>query len=213
MENHHPFSGAVAFLDRAHVDTDQIIPRKFLKLLGRSRFGEFLFHEHRYLDNGELNPDFPLNHPRYAGAAILVAKENFGCGSSREHAVWALSDYGFRAIIAPSFADIFKKNCLNNRVLPVELDPQIVDELFERAESAAPYIVEVDLENQRITGADGFTVHFNVDPFYKRRFLAGLDEIAASLEKAEAIEVYEMTHQAPWQANVPCRREEIEGCR
>jgi 3-isopropylmalate/(R)-2-methylmalate dehydratase small subunit len=213
MENHYPFTGTVALLDRADVDTDQIIPRKFLKLLGRSRFGEFLFHEHRYLDNGELNPDFPLNHPRYSGASILVARENFGCGSSREHAVWALSDYGFRAIIAPSFGDIFKNNCLNNRVLPVELEPQIVDELFQRAGSTDRYTVEVDLENQRINGSDGFTTVFQVNPFYKGRLLAGLDGIAATLEKSEAIGAYETIHQAPWQAFAPCRREEIEGSR
>jgi 3-isopropylmalate/(R)-2-methylmalate dehydratase small subunit len=213
MEKHYPFSGGVAPLDRANVDTDQIFPRKFLKLLERSRLGEFLFHEHRYLDNGELNPDFPLNHPRYSGAAILVARENFGCGSSREHAVWALTDFGFRAIIAPSFADIFKKNCLNNRVLPVELEPHIVDELFQRAESADGYVIEVDLENQQITASDGFKCHFNVDPFYKRRLLAGLDEIAVTLDNEAAIDAYEMTHQATWQACVPCLQEEIERSR
>lgn len=210
MEKHYPFCGAIAPLDRSNVDTDQIIPRKFLKLLGRSQFGEFLFHEHRYLDNGDLNPDFILNHPRYSEAAILVARENFGCGSSREHAVWALLDYGFRALIAPSFGDIFKKNCLNNRVLPVELEHHVVDKLFQRVEATDGYVIEIDLENQKLTGSDGFTCHFDVDPVYKRRLLAGLDEITATLAQQAAIEAYEMTHKAPWEASVPCLREEIE---
>ena len=165
-------TGLVMPLDRANVDTDFIIPKQFLKSIKRSGFGVNLFDEHRYLDKGEpdsdnskrpLNPDFVLNQPRYQGASVLLARENFGCGSSREHAPWALDDYGFRVVIAPSFADIFFNNCFKNGILPIVLDRKIVEELFEEVNAADGYTLKVDLPAQSITRPDGSVIHFDVD--------------------------------------------------
>lgn len=201
--------GLVAPLDRANVDTDAIIPKQFLKSIKRSGFGPNAFDEWRYLDHGEpgmdnskrpLNPDFVLNQPRYQGASILLARENFGCGSSREHAPWALLDYGFRAIIAPSFADIFYNNCFKNGILPVVLDAGIVDTLFTAVEVQAGYKLIVDLESQKVFTPDGQSYGFEVDPFRKHCLLNGLDDIGLTLEKAAAIDSFEKTNATsrPW---------------
>ncbi|CAL1240707.1 3-isopropylmalate dehydratase small subunit [Candidatus Methylocalor cossyra] len=194
-------------LDRANVDTDAIIPKQFLKSIRRSGFGPYLFDEWRYLDRGEpdmdcaqrpLNPDFVLNQPAYRDAQILLTRENFGCGSSREHAAWALADYGFRVIIAPSFADIFYNNCFNNGLLPVVLDPDRVNGLFRRA--TPEFQLTVDLEAQRVTEPDGTSHAFAIEPSRKQRLLEGLDDIALTLRQAEAIRAYEARRreQAPW---------------
>jgi len=194
-------------LDRANVDTDAIIPKQFLKSIRRAGFGPYLFDEWRYLDRGEpemdcsqrpLNPDFVLNHPRYKGAQILLARENFGCGSSREHAPWALDDYGFRAIIAPSFADIFFNNCFKNGLLPIVLDASIVDNLFR---SAVPGVdLTINLAQQTVTTPDGNQIPFQIDPSRKHRLLHGLDDIGLTLQCADAIRAYEQRRrrEVPW---------------
>lgn len=195
-------------LDRANVDTDAIIPKQFLKSIRRSGFGVYLFDEWRYLDRGEpdmdctnrpLNPDFVLNQPRYAGAQILLARENFGCGSSREHAPWALEDYGFRVIIAPSFADIFYNNCFKNGILPIVLEGSIVDRLFREA-AGIGYQLTVDLPEQTITTKYGETLGFEVDASRKYRLLHGLDDIGLTLQHASEIRAYEARRReaAPW---------------
>ncbi len=210
MEQFVTFTGKVAALDLPNVDTDQIIPKQFLKLVARSGFGKFLFFNQRYLENGDPNPDFLLNLPRYLGATILVARENFGCGSSREHAPWALGDYGFKVLIAPSFADIFRNNCYKNGLLPVQLKEDLVDELFRRIESSEDYDITVDLENQTLTGSDGWSCSFDVDSFHKRCLMEGLDEISLTLEQHEqAITAYESAHREPWQ--IPQTTPDMEG--
>ncbi len=204
--------GLVAPLDRANVDTDAIIPKQFLKSIKRSGFGPNLFDEWRYLDHGEpgqdcsrrpLNPDFVLNQPRYRGAQILLARENFGCGSSREHAPWALEDYGFHVIIAPSFADIFFNNCFKNGLLPLTLDAAIVDGLFKAVEANPGYRLKVDLEQQRITTPDGKTYSFEVDAHRKHCLLNGLDDIGLTLQHVDDIKAFEAKHRAaqPWLFN------------
>lgn len=201
--------GLVAPLDRANVDTDAIIPKQFLKSIKRSGFGPNLFDEWRYLDHGEpgmdnsrrpLNRDFVLNQPRYQSAQVLLARENFGCGSSREHAPWALEDYGFHAIIAPSFADIFFNNCFKNGLLPVRLDAHIVDALFKAVEAAPGYRLKIDLEQQRITAPDGAVYPFEVDAHRKHCLLNGLDDIGLTLQHVDDIKAFEMKHRAaqPW---------------
>ena len=201
--------GLVAPLDRANVDTDAIIPKQFLKSIKRSGFGPNLFDEWRYLDHGEpgidnsirpLNPDFVLNQPRYQGAQILLARENFGCGSSREHAPWALEDFGFRAIIAPSFADIFFNNCFKNGLLPIRLAEAQVDELFREVQSSPGYKLVVDLEKQIIRAPDGKEYQFDVEPFRKHCLLNGLDDIGLTLQHTDEIKAYEANHRAtqPW---------------
>lgn len=201
--------GLVAPMDRANVDTDLIIPKQFLKSIKRSGFGPNLFDALRYLDEGQpgmdnskrpLNPDFPLNQPRYQGAEVLLARRNFGCGSSREHAPWALEDYGFRVIIAPSFADIFYNNCFKNGVLPIVLDEAIVDQLFKALEASEGYRLTVDLEAQTVTTPDGESFAFEVDGFRKHCLLNGLDDIGLTLEDADAIRAYEQrrAQEAPW---------------
>lgn len=200
MQKFVTFTGKAAVLDAANVDTDQIIPKQFLKLVERSGFGKFLFYNHRYLENGALNTDFVLNQARFDGASVLVTRENFGCGSSREHAAWALLDYGFKVLMAPSFADIFKNNCFKNGILPIELAPDTVDQWIRRIVPTDGYSITVDLESQSLTGTDGFTCAFDVDPFRKRYLLSGLDEISLTLEEYEgAISAYESAHQEPWQ--------------
>ena len=201
--------GLVAPMDRANVDTDAIIPKQFLKSIERTGFGENLFDEWRYLDHGEpgmdvskrpRNPDFVLNKERYQGAQILLARRNFGCGSSREHAPWALQEYGFRALVAPSFADIFYNNCFKNGLLPVVLDEAEVDELFKQVEAAPGYELTIDLENQQVTTPDGNRYGFDVDAFKKHCLLNGLDEIGLTLEHADDIRAYEdrRRQETPW---------------
>jgi 3-isopropylmalate/(R)-2-methylmalate dehydratase small subunit len=201
--------GLVVPLDRANVDTDAIIPKQFLKSIKRSGFGPNAFDEWRYLDHGEpgmdnskrpLNKDFVLNQPRYQGAQILLARENFGCGSSREHAPWALEDYGFIVIIAPSFADIFFNNCFKNGLLPIRLDADKVDVLFKAVEAKVGYKLKVDLEHQSITAPDGTVYKFEVDAFRKHCLLNGLDDIGLTLQHVDDIKTYEAKHRAaqPW---------------
>lgn len=199
----------MAPLDRANVDTDAIIPKQFLKSIKRSGFGPNLFDAWRYLDQGEpgmdnakrpLNPDFVLNQPHYRGATVLLARENFGCGSSREHAPWALMDYGFQAVIAPSFADIFYNNCLKNGLLPIVLDARIVDRLFAETAAHEGYRLAVDLESQTVSTPDGEAFGFAIDPFRKHCLMNGLDEIGLTLEHADEIRAYEARRrvEAPW---------------
>ncbi len=202
--------GLVAPLDRANVDTDAIIPKQFLKSIKRTGFGPNLFDEWRYLDRGEpgidnsrrpLNPDFALNQPRYKGASILLARKNFGCGSSREHAPWALEDYGFRAIVAPSYADIFYNNCFKNGLLPIVLPEAAVDRLFHEVNAFPGFELIVDLPAQQVVSADGSLVYpFEVDAFRKYCLVNGLDEIGLTLQKADQIRDYEARRLAeqPW---------------
>ncbi|PWB53446.1 MAG: 3-isopropylmalate dehydratase small subunit [Nitrosomonadales bacterium] len=209
MDKFTILDGLVAPLDRANVDTDAIIPKQFLKSIKRSGFGPNLFDEWRYLDHGEpgmdnssrpLNPDFVLNQPRYQGAQILVARENFGCGSSREHAPWALLDYGFRAVIAPSFADIFFNNCFKNGILPIVLDAGEVDQLFREVAAQPGYRLKVDLEAQTATTPNGHVFSFDVDHFRKYCLLHGLDDIGLTLQYADRIKAYEVQRRQsePW---------------
>jgi 3-isopropylmalate/(R)-2-methylmalate dehydratase small subunit len=184
-------SGVVATMNRANVDTDQIIPKQFLKRIERTGFGQFLFYDWRFQDDGTTpNPEFELNQEAVKEASILVARQNFGSGSSREHAVWALDDYGFRSVIAPSFADIFYNNCFKNGVLPIVLPDADIDELFNRAENA-PYQLTVDLENQVVRDEDGFERSFEIDPSRRENMLQGLDDIAQTLLVEEKISAYE----------------------
>jgi 3-isopropylmalate/(R)-2-methylmalate dehydratase small subunit len=184
-------TGLVAPLDRVNVDTDQIVPKQFLKWVTREGYGRVLFYDWRYLEGEKPNPDFVLNSPRYKGASILLARANFGCGSSREHAPWALLDYGFRAVIAPSYADIFYNNCFKNGVLLVTLPDAEVNELFRRAEKNEGYRLTVDLENQTITDAFGLKISFPIDPFRRECLLKGLDDIGLILRRADRIAAYE----------------------
>jgi 3-isopropylmalate/(R)-2-methylmalate dehydratase small subunit len=202
MDKFTTHKGLAVPLDAANVDTDQIMPKQFLKRVERSGFGEFLFYNWRFRKDGSPNPDFVLNHPRYAGASLLLARDNFGGGSSREHAPWALADYGFKAIIAPSFADIFKNNCLAIGLLTVELESDLVEELFQRTQAREGYGLEVDLQGQTITGDDGFSCGFDIEPQRKRRLLEGLDDIGLTLALEADIAEYERTHQEPWRAAV-----------
>ena len=201
--------GRVVPLDRANVDTDAIIPKQFLKSIKRAGFGPNLFDEWRYLDHGEPgmdpaarkpNPEFVLNFPRYAGASVLLARDNFGCGSSREHAPWALEDYGIRAIIAPSYADIFYNNCFKNGILPIVLDAAVVDRLFRECESRDGYQLKVDLEKQTVTTPGGEVLAFDVDGGRQHRLLNGLDDIGLTLLQGDKIKAYEERRrvEAPW---------------
>jgi 3-isopropylmalate/(R)-2-methylmalate dehydratase small subunit len=189
-----PFSrhtGLVATLDRVNVDTDQIIPKQFLKRIERTGFGQFLFYDWRFNPDGSLKPEFELNQPRFQRATILMARANFGCGSSREHAPWALLDYGFRSIIAPSFADIFYNNCFKNGMLPVVLSEQQVEQLFERSAASPGYKLTVDLERQWVTDDDGLRFSFEVDPFRRECLLKGLDDIGLTLQHEDKIREHE----------------------
>jgi 3-isopropylmalate/(R)-2-methylmalate dehydratase small subunit len=185
-------TGLAAPLDRVNVDTDQIIPKQFLKRIERTGFEDFLFYDWRYGPDGQPNPDFELNAPRYQGATVLIAGRNFGCGSSREHAVWALHDYGIRTIVAPSFADIFYNNCLGNGLLPVTLPDEQVEELMGRAASQEGYRLTVDLEGCEVSDANGFRAPFEIDPFARYRLLNGLDDIGLTLQHGDAIRAYEL---------------------
>jgi 3-isopropylmalate/(R)-2-methylmalate dehydratase small subunit len=184
-------TGIVAPLDQANVDTDQIIPKQFLKRIERTGFGQFLFYDWRFDEEGQPRPDFVLNQKRYEGASILLARNNFGCGSSREHAPWALLDYGFRVIIAPSFADIFYNNCFKNGMLPVKLSEETVNELFRRAETKEGYTITVDLERCVVTDEDGFSTSFQVDEYRHHCLINGLDDIDVTLQYEELIARYE----------------------
>jgi 3-isopropylmalate/(R)-2-methylmalate dehydratase small subunit len=184
-------------LDRVNVDTDQIIPKQFLKRIERTGFGEFAFFDWRYHEDGTLDQEFELNAPAYAGAQILVAGRNFGCGSSREHAPWALSEYGFRAIVAPSFADIFRNNCIQNGMLPVVLPEERVQELIRRAQETPGYRLTVDLEEQAVYDEEGFVREaFEIDPFVRKRLLEGLDDIGMTLQEDAAISAFEGSRPA-----------------
>jgi 3-isopropylmalate/(R)-2-methylmalate dehydratase small subunit len=184
-------TGLVVSLDRSNVDTDQIIPKQFLKRIERSGFGQFLFFDWRFLDDGSPNPEFVLNRPEYAGASVLLARRNFGSGSSREHAPWALEDYGFRAILAPSFADIFFNNSFKNGILPIPLDEAVVDDLFARAKKVPGYRLTIDLVEQKITDEHGLSLAFQVDGFRRHCLLNGLDDIGLTLEHEGKILAYE----------------------
>jgi 3-isopropylmalate/(R)-2-methylmalate dehydratase small subunit len=194
----NPFTkhtGLVVSLDRANVDTDQIIPKQFLKRIERTGFGEFLFFDWRYLPDGKANPDFILNKPRYRGASILVAGKNFGCGSSREHAPWALAEYGIRAVIAPSFADIFANNCFKNGMLPVTLPESIVGEIMQRTQENEGYKLTIDLNNQTIVDEIGLSAGFQVSAFQRYCLLEGLDDIGLTLRHEDSIKAYEATRK------------------
>ena len=202
-------TGLVAPMDRSNVDTDMIIPKQFLKSIKRSGFGPNLFDQLRYLDEGQpgqdssqrpLNPDFPLNQARFAGASILLSRANLGCGSSREHAPWALEDYGFRVVIASSFADIFYNNCFKNGVLPIVVDDGQIERWFKRLDAQVGFTLTVDLPNQQVIDADGNSVAFEVNDFRKHCLVNGLDDIGLTLLEADKIKQYELTHaqQHPW---------------
>ena len=213
MEKFTVHQGLVAPMDRVNVDTDAIIPKQFLKSIKRTGFGQNLFDEWRYLDHGEpgmdcsarpVNPEFVLNQPRYAGASILIARENFGCGSSREHAPWALQQYGFRAIIAPTFADIFFNNSFKNGLLLIRLSEKQVDDLFRLVDANPGFSLTIDLENRQIINADfNIKIPFEIDPFRQYCLLNGLDDIGLTLRKSEKIAAFEKQHIAdqPWLAN------------
>lgn len=209
MEKFVTHTGLVAPLDRANVDTDQIIPKQFLKSIKRTGFGPNLFDEWRYLDEGQpgqdnsqrpLNTEFVLNQPRYEGASVLLTRRNFGCGSSREHAPWALQDYGFRTILAPSFADIFFNNCFKNGMLPIVLPEEEIETLFQQVEAQQGYQLTVDLNEQVVVRPDGVKIPFEVDAFRKHCLLNGLDDIGLTLQDADAIRAYESKRQQsePW---------------
>lgn len=194
MQEFSQHSGLVALLDRVNVDTDQMVPKQFCKLLTRAGYGRILFYDWRYLEGEVPNPDFVLNGARYQGASILLTRANFGCGSSREHAAWGVLDYGFRVVIAPSFADIFYNNCFKNGILPVTLPDAEVDELFRRTEQNEGYRLAVNLESVTITDEFGLRLAFTIDPFRKQALLKGLDEIGLTLEHEERIGAFEKAH-------------------
>jgi len=191
MKSFRKHTGLVAPLDRANVDTDQIIPKQFLKRIERTGFGEFLFYDWRYLPGGQLNSSFVLNEPRYQGASILIAGKNFGCGSSREHAPWALAEYGFRVVIASSFADIFANNCFKNGMLPITLPEPDVAEIMSRTQQHVDYELTVDLERQMIEDSQGLSMSFVVGDFQRYCLLEGLDDIALTLLHEDQINKYE----------------------
>lgn len=200
MEKFTKLTGVAAPLPMINVDTDMIIPKQFLKTIKRTGLGKNLFFEMRYDDAGNEVPDFVLNKAAYRDAKILVAGDNFGCGSSREHAPWALLDFGFRCVIAPSFADIFYNNCFKNGILPIRLPQAEVDKLLDDASRGSNAVVTVDLEKQEITGPDGGTIRFEIDPFRKHCLLEGLDDIGLTLQKDDKISSFEekLTREAPW---------------
>lgn len=209
MKKFERFEGVVAPLDRANVDTDLIIPKQFLKSIKRTGFGVNLFDELRYLDEGQpgqdcsqrpLNPDFVLNQPRFKGSEVLLARRNFGCGSSREHAPWALEDFGFKVVIAPSFADIFYNNSFKNGILLITFPEDVIDRLFAEVEANEGYQLDVDLENQRVITPSGEILGFEVDEFRKHCLLEGLDDIGLTLKDEDAIRAFEQKHKAarPW---------------
>ncbi len=193
MEPLRIHQGLVCPIDRTNVDTDQIIPKQFLKRIERSGFGQFLFYNWRFDDDGNPRPDFPLNAPEYKGASILVAGENFGCGSSREHAPWAIQDFGFKVLIAPSYADIFKNNCVKNGILAIQASEEQVQTIMKKAKTEG-YTLTVNLEDQIVSDNDGFTFHFDIAPYPKEMLLNGWDEIGVTLNYEDKIKQYELAH-------------------
>ncbi|MBV8476417.1 MAG: 3-isopropylmalate dehydratase small subunit [Acidobacteria bacterium] len=206
MNRFRTHTGLVAPLDRSNIDTDQIIPKQFLKRIERSGFGQFLFYDWRHGSSGEIEPEFVLNQARYQSTSILVTGKNFGCGSSREHAVWALSDFGFRVVLAPSFADIFANNAAKNGLLTVALSPGQVTELVRRAREGEPYRLTIDLEQQKVSDAQGFSAEFQMDNFVRHCLLEGLDHIGLTLEHEEEIARYEARHPLPSRVRIAFHR-------
>ncbi|GLI09976.1 3-isopropylmalate dehydratase small subunit [Paenibacillus tyrfis] len=196
MEAFKQHTGLVGPVDRVNVDTDAIIPKQFLKRIERSGFGQFLFYEWRFDLNGNTIPEFSLNLPRYQGASVLISRANFGCGSSREHAPWAIQDYGFKVVIAPSFADIFYNNCFKNGILPIKLSEEQVEELFQRTAAKEGYKLTVDLENKKITDDQGLSIDFDLDEHRRQFLLLGLDDIGLTLQHEDKIAAYEAAHKA-----------------
>ncbi|BBI33261.1 3-isopropylmalate dehydratase small subunit [Cohnella abietis] len=196
MEPFVQLNGLVAPVDRVNVDTDAIIPKQFLKRIERSGFGQFLFFEWRWDEQGNVIPEFNLNKPRYQGASVLISRANFGCGSSREHAPWAILDYGFRCIIAPSFADIFYNNCFKNGILPIKLSEEQVEDLFQRTNAKEGYTLKVDLENSVLSDEDGLSISFQIDEHRRQFLLQGLDDIGLTLQHENAITAYEAKRAA-----------------
>jgi len=195
MEAFKQHTGLVGPVDRVNVDTDAIIPKQFLKRIERTGFGQFLFFEWRFTEDGEVIPTFDLNKPRYQGASVLISRANFGCGSSREHAPWAILDYGFKVVIAPSYADIFYNNCFKNGILPIKLSEEQVEELFQRTAQHEGYKLNVDLENKTLTDEYGLKIDFDLDEHRRQFLLQGLDDIGLTLQHADKISAYEAQHQ------------------
>ncbi len=191
MEPFNKLTGIVAPVDRVNVDTDAIIPKQFLKRIERSGFGQFLFYEWRFFESGEINPEFEPNKARYEGASVLISRANFGCGSSREHAPWAILDYGYKCIIAPSYADIFYNNCFKNGILPIKLSEEQVEELFQRTAANEGYKLTIDLENKKITDELGLEIAFDLDEHRRQFLLQGLDDIGLTLQHEDKIAAYE----------------------
>lgn len=196
MEPFKQLTGIVAPVDRVNVDTDAIIPKQFLKRIERSGFGQFLFFEWRFHENGDVNTEFEPNKPRYQGASVLISRANFGCGSSREHAPWAILDYGFKVVIAPSYADIFYNNCFKNGILPIKLSEEQVEDLFQRTAKHEGYMLTVDLENKRITDDYGLSLSFDLDEHRRQFLLQGLDDIGLTLQHEDKIAAYEQKRAA-----------------
>ncbi|MFC4777623.1 3-isopropylmalate dehydratase small subunit [Paenibacillus sp. GCM10023252] len=196
MEAFRQLTGIVAPVDRVNVDTDAIIPKQFLKRIERSGFGQFLFFEWRFDESGNVNPEFEPNKPRYEGASVLISRANFGCGSSREHAPWAILDYGYKVIIAPSYADIFYNNCFKNGILPIKLSEEQVEELFQRTAKHEGYKLNVDLENNRLTDEYGLEIVFSIDEHRRQFLLQGLDDIGLTLQHEDKITAYEQNRPA-----------------
>ena len=200
MQPFTSLTGVAAPMKITNVDTDMIIPKQYLKTIARTGLGKGLFSEMRYREDGAENPDFVLNKPVWRGASILIAGDNFGCGSSREHAPWALMDYGITCVISSSFADIFYNNCFKNGILPIKVPKEIIDKLMDDASRGSNAVIEIDLEKQEIKGPDGGTVHFDIDPFRKRCLLEGLDDIGLTMEKKSEIDAFEKKQKdsQPW---------------
>ncbi|MFD0586969.1 3-isopropylmalate dehydratase small subunit [Paenibacillus sp. GCM10027627] len=196
MEPFKQLTGIVAPVDRVNVDTDAIIPKQFLKRIERSGFGQFLFFEWRFHENGDINADFEPNKPRYQGASVLISRANFGCGSSREHAPWAILDYGYQVVIAPSYADIFYNNCFKNGILPIKLSEEQVEDLFQRTAKHEGYKLSVDLENKKLTDEYGLDLAFDLDEHRRQFLLLGLDDIGLTLQHEDKIAAYEQKHVA-----------------
>ncbi|ASS65193.1 MULTISPECIES: 3-isopropylmalate dehydratase small subunit [unclassified Paenibacillus] len=195
MQAFETFTGIVAPVDRVNVDTDAIIPKQFLKRIERSGFGQYLFYEWRFDEEGNVNPNFEPNKPRYKGASVLISRANFGCGSSREHAPWAIQDYGYKVVIAPSYADIFYNNCFKNGILPIKLSEEQVEELFKRTAAAEGYELTVDLESKTIADNQGLRIPFELDEHRRQFLLQGLDDIGLTLKHADEITAYEERRQ------------------
>ncbi|NHN28598.1 3-isopropylmalate dehydratase small subunit [Paenibacillus agricola] len=201
MEAFIKHTGLVGPVDRVNVDTDAIIPKQFLKRIERTGFGQFLFFEWRFTPKGEVIPEFSLNQPRYQGASVLISRANFGCGSSREHAPWAIQDFGFKVVIAPSYADIFYNNCFKNGILPIKLSEEQVDELFKRTTATEGYKLTVDLENNKLTDDQGLEINFDLDEHRRQFLLQGLDDIGLTLMQEAKITAYEKAHEAQLATN------------